>query len=52
MSPERESRGHADYDDPDYGEEIPRSVFSTTWFRPSSVFWRFPISWTGSARRA
>jgi cell division septation protein DedD len=35
MSPERESRGHADhdYDDPDYGEEIPRSVFSTTWFR-------------------
>src|SRR5207302_2022723 len=35
MSPERESRGPADhdYDDPDYGEEIPRSVFSTTWFR-------------------
>ena len=35
MSPERESRGHADhdYDDPDYGEEIPRSMFSTTWFR-------------------
>ena len=35
MSPERESRGHADhdYDDSDYGEEVPRSVFSTTWFR-------------------
>jgi len=34
MSPERDSRGHADdYDDSDYGEEVPRSVFATTWFR-------------------
>jgi cell division protein FtsN len=35
MSPERDSRSHTDddYDDPDYEDEAPRSVFATTWFR-------------------
>jgi cell division septation protein DedD len=35
MSPDRDDRGPADdeYEDAEYAEEAPRSIFATTWFR-------------------
>jgi cell division protein FtsN len=35
MSPERDDRGPAndEYEDPEYAEEAPRSIFATMWFR-------------------